>query len=525
MTWRHALTTAAIALVALGASSATASAALTASFTVSSPHRVGDAVTFKSTSNADPGNGIVDNKWTVDGAVHDTAANDSFTQTFSTAGPHTIKLDVTDNALPTANTATASKTVSIPANQPPAASFTFSPAAPLVGQSVKFTSTSTDPDGTIASVAWDLDNSGVFNDGTTTTVSTTFTTSGPHTVRLKVTDDLGGTNAVASNVVVNVKPTASFTVDPEKPIEGDTVTFTSTSTDPDGTIASTKWDLDGDGAYDDATGATATRKFTVPGSNPVGVRVTDDRGAVATSTMTLVVVANKPPVAVFSVSPDSPVAGQPVTLTSTSSDPDGKVVKTEWDIDGNGTFGDVTGTNVKRSFDAGAHRVSLRVTDDRGATDTTFQTISVRDAPTQTSGNSFTSPGPTVTPAPPRTGPALLSPFPIVSLRGRLVRGGAIIQALEVMQAPRGARVEVRCRGRSCPFRRKVRTSPANNRRVRFREVRHRLRAGVLLQVFITKPGVIGKYTSFKIRGNATPLRRDRCLVPGVRKPMRCAPS
>ena len=257
------------------------------------------------------------------------------------------------------------------------------------------------------------------------------------------------------------------------------------------------------------------------------MRVTDDRGAVATATTTVVVVPNKPPVAVFGVSPDSSVAGQTVTLTSNSTDADGKVVKQEWDLDGDGTFGDATGGSVKRSFDAGPHRVSLRVTDDRGATDTAFQTITVREAPKPAggSGNSFSSPGPTGVPTPPRSGPALLRPFPIVSLRGRLVRGGALIDALEVLQAPRGTRVEVRCRGRSCPFRRKVRTSPANNRRVRFREVRHRLRAGILLQVFITKPGAIGKYTSFKIRGNATPLRRDRCLVPGVRKPMRCAPS
>jgi PKD domain len=240
----------------------------------------------------------------------------------------------------------------------------------------------------------------------------------------------------------------------------------------------------------------------------------------------VVAVPPKLPVAVFGVSPDSPVAGQTVTLTSSSTDADGKVVKQEWDLDGDGTFGDATGGTAKRSFDAGPHRVSLRVTDDRGATDTAFQTITVREAakPAQNSG-SFSSPGPTVAPTPPRSGPALLRPFPIVSLRGRLVRGGALIDALEVLQAPRGTRVEVRCRGRSCPFRRKVRTAGASNRRVRFREVRHRLRAGVLLQVFITKPGTIGKYTSFKIRGNATPLRRDRCLVPGVRKPMRCSPS
>src|SRR5204863_472257 len=96
---------------------------------------------------------------------------------------------------------------------------------------------------------------------------------------------------------------------------------------------------------------------------------------------------------------------------------------------------------------------------------------------------------------------------------------GALIEALEVMQAPRGSRVEVRCRGRSCPFRRKVR-SAASNRRVRFREFEHRLSAGVLLQVFITKPGTIGKYTSFRIRASATPRPAPRPVIVAPPRPV-----
>jgi hypothetical protein len=56
------------------------------------------------------------------------------------------------------------------------------------------------------------------------------------------------------------------------------VTFTSTSTDADGTIASQAWDLDGDGEYDDATGATAERSFAEAGDHRVALLVTDDEG-------------------------------------------------------------------------------------------------------------------------------------------------------------------------------------------------------------------------------------------------------
>jgi PKD repeat protein len=59
------------------------------------------------------------------------------------------------------------------------------------------------------------------------------------------------------------------------------VTFTDTSTDSDGMIASRAWDTDNAGAYDDGTGATAQRTFTSAGTFTVGLRVVDDDGAPA----------------------------------------------------------------------------------------------------------------------------------------------------------------------------------------------------------------------------------------------------
>src|SRR5205823_12708895 len=84
-------------------------------------------------------------------------------------------------------------------NQPPAASFTFTPAAPLAGATVTFKSTSTDPDGTIASQAWDLDNNGAFNDATGLTATTAFTTPALHVSRLQATDDRATTNVSTTN--------------------------------------------------------------------------------------------------------------------------------------------------------------------------------------------------------------------------------------------------------------------------------------------------------------------------------------
>ena len=58
--------------------------------------------------------------------------------------------------------------------------------------SVAFSSAgSSDPDGTIASYAWDLDGDGAFDDSSVQNPSFTYTAAGTYTVRLQVTDNLG----------------------------------------------------------------------------------------------------------------------------------------------------------------------------------------------------------------------------------------------------------------------------------------------------------------------------------------------
>src|SRR5262249_18079843 len=84
-------------------------------------------------------------------------------------------------------------------------------------------------------------------------------------------------------------PSASFSVSPTSPIPGQAVTLTDTSTDPDGTVASRAWDLNGDGVYAEGTGTTATTSFPAPGTYTVGLRVTDDQGVSADTTRQVLV--------------------------------------------------------------------------------------------------------------------------------------------------------------------------------------------------------------------------------------------
>jgi PKD repeat protein len=182
----------------------------------------------------------------------------------------------------------------------------------------------------------------------------------------------------------NGRPVARFTSSPATPKPNQTVTFNgSTSSDPDGLIVKYEWDLDGNGTYETDTGSTqtATKTYASEGPVDVGLRVTDTQGGVDTETHTVSVLANQTPTAAFTASPNPAVLGQTTQFNaSTSADPDGTIVKYEWDLDGNGTYETDTGTTKTTSkayTAAGTTPVGLRVTDDGGKTATTTLPVTV----------------------------------------------------------------------------------------------------------------------------------------------------
>lgn len=97
--------------------------------------------------------------------------------------------------------------VTLRCNQAPTAGFDWTPLDPIVGKPVSLTSNSSDGDGQVASVAWDLDNDGAFDDGTAPAARTTFPTAGTRTVRIRAVDD-GGNAAVGSQELIVVRPRA-----------------------------------------------------------------------------------------------------------------------------------------------------------------------------------------------------------------------------------------------------------------------------------------------------------------------------
>jgi PKD repeat protein len=93
----------------------------------------------------------------------------------------------------------------------------------------------------------------------------------------------------AAALAADQAPDASFSFSPDDPSAGQQVRFESSSCDPDGRLVSEAWDLDGDGAFDDARGPVATRTFAGAGGHSVGLEVTAAGGATDQSRRTVMV--------------------------------------------------------------------------------------------------------------------------------------------------------------------------------------------------------------------------------------------
>jgi PKD repeat protein len=475
-----------------------------ASFTVSpttTPVSYTD-VTFHSTSTDSDGT-ITKTEWDLDGDGVFEKNGPTVVHKFTVPGPAFVTMRVTDDD----NSAQTLARIVTVLNQGPSALIKANPTAPVSLLPVVFTATAADVDGSITSRLWDFDNDGAFDDGTGESVPWTFPRKGTYTVKVKVTDNSGASAQATSIVnVANTPPLAAFSYSPASPNPREPVTLTSTSTDPDdpGTPPSVAWDLDNDGAFDDGTTPQVVKSFTSPGNRTVHLKVTDVDGGQDIESIAIVV-GNRPPTASFDFRPAAPLAGQLVTFFSTADDPDKNIERVDWDLDGDGAY-EASGSSASRTFPAGSFNVAMRVTDTADSFAIVTQTIVVGVPPPAPKGD---------------TRLRALSPFPIVRMAGRIGKRGTKFRVLTV-EAPGGSTVTVRCSGKGCPFSKSTRAA-AVTRKLRIRKLENRmLRSGVLIKIFVTKAGTIGKYTSIKIRGGKSPKRVDRCLLPGSTKPTKC---
>jgi PKD repeat protein len=250
--------------------------------------------------------------------------------------------------------------------QPPTASFTTT--VNELELSVDGTGSAATGGATIVGYSWNFGDGTPLRTGPTATH--TYAAPGTYTVALTVTDSRGLTARREEVIVVtgpNAPPTASFVTSTNGlRVSADA----SDSVDVDGQIVSYEWNWGEGGAT--STGQVASHSYGAAGTYTVTLKVTDDRGGVATTSQA-VAVTHADPVARFQLS----TSGRTVAVDAgASSASDGATLSYRWDW-GDGSPAS-SGMTAGHTYAAdGDYIVTLTVTDSLGAADSTTATASV----------------------------------------------------------------------------------------------------------------------------------------------------
>ncbi|WP_165875277.1 right-handed parallel beta-helix repeat-containing protein [Natrarchaeobius chitinivorans] len=175
-------------------------------------------------------------------------------------------------------------------------------------------------------------------------------------------------------------PSASFTVDPADPDEGEEITFdASGSTAPDGDVTAYHWDFNGDGEINETTADPETAHvFDTPGTYEVELTVEDENGVTATTNETVEVYGLDPLEAIFEWEPPAPEPSEDVTFDAENSTaPTGDVDTYHWDF-GDGTTETTSSPEITHQYtEDGSYAVELEIETESGETNATTATIHV----------------------------------------------------------------------------------------------------------------------------------------------------
>jgi len=252
---------------------------------------------------------------------------------------------------------------------PPTAEFSFSPPEPTDLDTVQFQDQSTDPESRIASREW------TFGDGETSSEKDPlhkYADNGTYQVTFTVTGNDGATDTITKHITVsNVAPKADFTFSPPGPADFDTIHFVDQSSDPDGEIVSWEWTF-GDGTTSNKK--NPSHRYADDGTYHVTLTVTDNDGCTDIGTKAIAIL-NLAPKADFTFSPPEPTDLDTIHFVDRSGDRDGEIVAWKWD------FGDGNTSTERNPFhrypDNGIYTISLKATDEDGATNETRKTIKI----------------------------------------------------------------------------------------------------------------------------------------------------
>jgi large repetitive protein len=332
----------------------------------------GQELAFAAGGSLDPDGDVAEYLWQFkEGA---TAAGPRVSYAFDRPGTYHVRLAVRDDT--SQEKAIDYDEAKVVINAPPVARAGHDVlAAP--GEAVTFDAAgSFDPDGGVVTYRWDFSDQPEPTFGPQ--VVRAYAAPGIYSAQLTVTDDSGAINAVDQDelaIRINHAPVAE--AGPDVVTGQNTIAFDgSGSADADGDPLTYIWDF-GDGSPI-AAGARVSHIYAGGGVYPVVLTVDDGTGLPnGRDRASLTVTVNRPPVAVAGGNKEVCAGDVVVFDGSASSDPDGGLLRYQWD------FGDGTGAelvNPTKTYDRGAvYPVSLTVRDESGfANDSHTDRIVVR---------------------------------------------------------------------------------------------------------------------------------------------------
>jgi hypothetical protein len=227
---------------------------------------------------------------------------DATSTTATTTSTTTTPTPTTSTTPPTTTTSTTTTPATTPSTTttPPTTTTSerpgtfkgwwFSPVAPAAGERVTLVADG----GGDATYEWDVDGDGTYEKTGETAVHT-FETTGEHVVRLRVTGVENGPMTRERVIEVEGEVAAtpsrrgpSFWVSPTDPLASERVTLVAEPAVPADSVASVRWDLDGDGRTE-TDGVFATHKFPSSGAYAVELQVERTNGETYTVERTVVV--------------------------------------------------------------------------------------------------------------------------------------------------------------------------------------------------------------------------------------------
>jgi len=292
-------------------------------------------------SGSDPDGTITGHQWVkISGAAATLTNTTNSTLTVSdlVEGSYVFRLTVTDD-----DGATAFDDVTVvisAANQPPTVDAGADKNLTLPTNSTSLNGSGNDVDGTIQSYQWTkvTGPAAMLADQNTATLAVSNLVDGSYSFRLTVTDDDGASafdevNIIVAPEIVNQAPSADAGLDITLVTPSNSTVLNGNATDPDGTIQSVQWTKEAGPAatLSGENTVNLTLNDLVVGTYTFRLTATDDDGATAfDETQVLVDDANQPPIVDAGADVMINLPQNSVTLTATSSDPDGTIVSLDW---------------------------------------------------------------------------------------------------------------------------------------------------------------------------------------------------